>query len=287
MKRIVLIFSALLLLSSCQLIDRIFKGEVVARLGTKVLHESEIAQLIPNDASPEDSVRIVKAYINSWATKHLLLSMAEGQLSKEQKDVQKELDDYRSSLLVFRYQKIFVEQRLDTLITDSECKKYYEENTQSFIAPYSIIKARCIKINTSSPNLQVIKSLYRSTMLEDVDALREVCYSSAEKYMDFDNEWIPITVIARELDMDVDLCESELKKKPYIEKDFMGSTYLLFVYDRVAQGALSPYQYNEKKIKDIILSKRKQELILNLERNLLNDALDDNKLVIYNKKKNE
>ena len=35
-----------------------------------------------------------------------------------------------------------------------------------------------------------------------------------------------------------------------------------------------------EKIKEIIISRRKQELLLNLQRDILNDALDNNKLKI-------
>lgn len=282
MKRFLTIFLLASLLSSCQLFDRLFNGEVVARLGNSVLHKSEIIDLIPKNSSPEDSARIVSRYIESWATKQLLLSMAENQLPKDAKDVDEELNDFRRSLLVFRYEKLFVEQRLDTLVTDKEREQYYKDHPQSFTAQVPIVKARYVKINSSSPNFQIIKTLYRSNMLEDIDQLEDLCYSSAEIYSNFNNEWVSLSVIAKELGMEISMCEEELMKKPYIEKSSMGLSSLVFVYDKVPSGAISPYDFNIEKIDEIIISKRKQELISNLERNLLEDAFDNNKLIIYN-----
>lgn len=281
MKKALLLLFVLSLFSSCQLYDRLFKGEVVARAGKGVLYKSDIRDLIPEGTSPEDSAFLTNKFIYSWATKHLLLTMAESQLPKGDKDVQKELDDFRTSLLVYRYERLFVEQRLDTLITEEECTNYYKENKQSFITPYSIVKARYVKISASSPNYQIIKSLYRKESPSDITKLEELCYSSADKHTDFNGEWIPATVIAKELNMDISSCESELSKQSYIEKKSLGYAYLINIYERISPGKISPYEYNVARIKESILSKRKQELISNLERNLLNDAMNNNNLVIY------
>lgn len=281
MKKALILILVLSMASSCQLYDRLFKGEVVARVGKSVLYKSDIQGLVPAGTSPDDSTYLTNQFIHSWATKHLLLSMAENQLPKSDKDVQKELDEYRTSLLVYRYERLFVEQRLDTLITEEECLKYYKDNKQSFITPFSIVKARYVKISINSPNFQIIKSLYRKTSIEDITKLEDLCYSSAEKHTDFGGEWVPVTAITKELDMDLTSCESELLKHNYLEKTHMGYSYLVYIYERIAPGSVSPYEYNIERIKESILSKRKQELISSLERNLLNDAMNNNKLIIY------
>ena len=61
---------------------------------------------------------MVEQYVNNWAIQHLLLKKAESELSKSDRDVQQELEDYKNSLLVYRFEKYFIEQRLDTLITE-------------------------------------------------------------------------------------------------------------------------------------------------------------------------
>lgn len=283
MKKWPVLFLIVFSLSSCQLIDRVFKGDIVARAGKSVLYKSDINTLIPSNISPEDSANIINRYINSWATKALLLDMAENQLSKEDKNVQKELDDFRTSMLVYRYEKLFVEQRLDTLITEEECIQYYNENKQSFVSPVSVIKCRYIKISLNSPNHQIIKSLYRTLDPQQIAKLDDLCLSSADIYTDFSEGWIPLTTISKELDMDISLCENELTRENYIEKNNLNYSFLVRVYEKVAPGATTPFNYNLETIKESILSKRKQELISNLERNLLEDALNNNKLIIYSK----
>jgi hypothetical protein len=57
-------------------------------------------------------------------------------------------------------------------------------------------------------------------------------------------------------------------------------TNVIQVLDYVEPGKVTPLEYNEEKIREIIISRRKQELISNLQRDILNDALNNNKLKI-------
>lgn len=255
--------------------------DIVARIDSDALYEEDITALIPSGTSSEDSARIAEQYINSWATKILFLKNAEVNLSKNAKDINKEIEDYRSALLVFRYEKTFVEQRLDTLVSETELEEYYRNNRTSFIAANSIIKARYAKISTSSPNLKKIKSLFKSSDLDDIDELKELCLNSAEKFYDFDNNWIRLNVVARELMMDISLCEDKLNKSRLLEKEDNGYLYIVYVYERIRPNNIEPYEFCISNIEDIIISKRKQKLLEDLEINLYRDAIDNNKLKIY------
>ena len=105
-----------LTVSSCRLYDTLFKGDVVARAGKDVLYRSDIERLGINGFSPEDSIRMVERYIHAWAKDRLLLDMAESRLSKADRDVTSQLEEYRRQLLVYRYEQQYVEQRLDTAV---------------------------------------------------------------------------------------------------------------------------------------------------------------------------
>ncbi len=283
MRKILVFIICALQLCSCRVVDKIFKGEIIARVGNNVLYKEDIIDLIPKNCSPEDSSHIVQQYIYSWATKHLLLDKAESKLSNEDLDVDKELEDFRRSLLVYRYEKLLVDQKLDTLITNEECEAYYKNNPQSFISSVSVVRARYIKVSNSSPNLQIIKSLYKSYDIDDSEKLSSMCYSSADKFYNFNNQWVSLDIIARELGSDVNSCERELDGNKSIEKDNLGYTQLVSVSERIRPGEAAPFDYCLPRIKEILLSKRKQELISSLERNLLNDAMSSNKLLIYSK----
>ena len=280
MRKAILIITFLAAISSCRLYDRLFKGDVVARAGRDVLYESDVEALNITGFSAEDSARIVERYIMSWAKNRLLLDMAESQLSKADRDVEAQLEEYRQQLLVYRYEQKYVEQRLDTVVSEQEYLDFYEANPASFTTHVPLMKGRYIKMSDNSPNLNPVKSLYRSRIEEDMDRLEQLCYTSAEKYYFFE-DWVGLDAVVEGTGLDVQELARVLENRSYLEKDFLGYTYLISVDDYVPAGSLSPYEYCRERIRNHILNRRKQALVTSLERNLLNDAIVSEKFVIY------
>ena len=185
-------------LASCQLYDRIFNDEVVARIGNEVLYRKDTDKIVGHGLSPEDSARIVSQYINLWAKNRLLLNLAENNLSKADRNVDAYLEEYRQQLLIYRYQKQYVEERIDTVVGESECRAFYDANPHSFLAQVSLVKGIFVKISNDSPNLPMIMSLYKSIDPDDREELERLCYTSAENYYLFD-DWVGLDVIARDV----------------------------------------------------------------------------------------
>ena len=280
MRKALLIITFLAAISSCRLYDRLFKGDVVARAGRDVLYESDVEALNITGFSAEDSARIVERYIMSWAKSRLLLDMAQSQLSKADRDVEAQLEEYRQQLLVYRYEQQYVEQRLDTVVSEQEYLDFYETNPASFTTHVPLMKGRYIKMSDNSPNLNPVKSLYRSRIEEDMDRLEQLCYTSAEKYYFFE-DWVGLDAVVEGTGLDVQELARVLENRSYLEKDFLGYTYLISVDDYVPAGSLAPYEYCRERIRNHILNRRKQALVTSLERNLLNDAIVSEKFVIY------
>ena len=252
MKRFGILILFVILFSSCRLYDRIFNGEVVARVGTHILYKEDIEKLKITGFSPEDSVRIVTQYIHSWAKDNLLLDMAQTQLPKADKDVEKQLEEFRQQLLVFRYEKQYVEQRLDTTVSEQQYQEFYESNEKSFIVTTPLVKATVIKIADNSPYLSQIKSLYRSSKEDDLAKLEQLCYSSADYFHSY-SEWIEMGVIAQKISTDLQTCEALLGNKSFIDRSEDGYTYLVSIADMIPEGEIAPFEYSQEKIKDIIM----------------------------------
>lgn len=270
----------LCLTASCQLVDRLIYGDVLARAGKEVLHSSEVLSLLPKGCSPVDSAHFVRQYVDAWATRFLLLEKAEDKLSKEDLNTDRELEELRTDLLVYRYEMLYVDSKLDTMITQEECLDYYQEHQQAFTADTYVITCRYVRISPSSPNLQIVKKLFFSDRPDDLESLGEVCYSSADKFFCYD-DWISLEVMATELGRSLPWCENALKSSNRIEVANEGYLQMVYVTSKVAPGQVAPFQFCRERIEDIILSRRKQELITNLERNLLNDAKSSGKLTVY------
>ena len=252
---------------------------IIAKVGSNVLLKSEIEGLVPLGASYSDSIAIIQQYINSWALKYLLITKAEKEIPGVHNSISKEVDDYRNSLLAFRYEKRYIEQRLDTLVSETEGRKYYFDNQADFVLSNSAVKTRIIKISSSSPNLARIKSMYRAESIEEVEELERICYNSADKYINFDDQWVDISLIVEEMPIDISEAEKQLKLHNYIEVTDSLYNYLAFFPEVVVPNSIAPYEHYQRRIKEIIIGKRKQELVETLKKDLMKEALENNILV--------
>ena len=86
------------------------KEKAVARVFEKKLFLSEIKSLLPKNTNAKDSAIFIQSYIQQWITDELILRQAENNLSEDEKNLQKELDEYRKNLLVYRYESELVHQ---------------------------------------------------------------------------------------------------------------------------------------------------------------------------------
>ena len=273
------------LFPSCKAIQSfIHDGEVVAKLGDHELYLSELEQVIPNGISPEDSTALANLYINSWATDKAFQDIAEQKLSKEEKDVSKELEAYRQSLLRYRFEQRYISERLDTAVSTKDVSDYFEAHKENFKLERPILKARFMKIAEDSPNLQKIKKLMSSDDVADVMAADSVAFNSAQRYVDLSDTWIDAVSLAG--DFGVDYVEMLSKKNgKFIEiKDGAGSLCVAFVADMVKAGEIPPVEFCEERIKDIIVSGRKHQLLTTLEQDLIEDAKAKEKFEIYSRK---
>ncbi len=278
-----LIISVVLpIFSSCRAISSFLANdEVVAQVGQEKLYRGDIDKVIPRGLEQEDSVRMTHQYINSWASDRVFLKIAEQQLSKAEKDVTHELEDYRKSLLKYRYEQLYVNERLDTSVTRENIEEYYLAHADNFILERPILKARFLNIAADSPNLKPIRKKMASTEAADVMEADSLSFSSAIKFTTWSDKWIDATVLAREYVMDYSDMLSRMNRGWIETTDTTGYTRLAYITQIMQKGMTAPLEFCEDKIRDIIISSRKQNLIMNLEQDLLKDALENGQYIIY------
>ncbi|MBR5256353.1 MAG: hypothetical protein IKV62_06220 [Bacteroidales bacterium] len=283
-----LVLIALVAAVGCQMVHRVsdsaaelFGDGVVARVGEHRLMRSELAAYIPAGVSSEDSLALAQSYIKSWAEELLFLDMAEKHLSDEEKDVSKELEEYRRTLLKYRYEERYINDRLDTLISDEEVRSYYREHQDKFLVERPLMKVRYMIIPADSRSLKTIRELMSSDDAMDAIAADSLAFTAALRYVDSSDAWMDAILLARDLGTDEASMMKALRNRTIEFKGDDGLLRVAYVVDIVQKGSPAPLDYCEERIKDILLSARKRELTGGLERDLLNDALAKGKFVIY------
>lgn len=283
-----LIGALILAAVSCKMVGQIqetatelFRGEVVAKVGDHKLFRSQLDSYIPAGVSASDSAALAHQYINAWAEDLLLLDMAEEQLSEADKDVSAELERYRQTLLKYRYEQLYVDQRLDTLITDEEIARYYNENPGRFKLDRPVVKARYMIIPADTRSLKALRKRMSSDDDAELAMLDSLARPVALKYVDASDNWMDIITLAQELGTDYRSLLGALKHQEAELPDDAGNLRIAYIVEMVPEGKTAPLEYCTQRVRDLILSARKHQVEVELEQNLLDDALRNNKFVIY------
>ena len=269
------------LLAGCTHLEPRNRERPLASVYEKNLYLSDIHDIFPSNASPQDSLLILQNYVDKWIKKQLILQKAELNLTDEQKDVSQQLEEYRSSLLIFKYEQSLILQKLDTIILPEEIEAYYNEYSSNFILDEIIVKALYIKLPSDAPDLYGVRQLYRSEREEDFRELESYCYQYAVKYDYFDDDWIPFMRIADELPDEIRNPESTLRYYRYLEQQDSAFTYFVNFREYLLTSSVSPLEYVEDNIRSIILNQRKVRFIKELENNIYLDALNKGNFTIY------
>lgn len=258
--------------------------DVVASVGDRKLLRSQLEKYVPAGLPVEDSVSLAQQYINSWSKDQLFLKLADEQLTASEKDVDKELSDYRNSLLRYRYEQKYVNERLDTSIAQEEIAEYHKKHSQQFVTPQPLVRARVLDIMTKHPNREKIIKLMTSSKPEDNFMADSLAYSSAIRYFDRSESWVNFVEICRVASVDYAEGLSVLKQGSSLLKftaKGQSDTRYIYILEKVEAGSVAPVEYCAEQIREMILSSRKHELLSGLEQELLEDARTKQLVKIY------
>jgi hypothetical protein len=267
---------------SCRNNNTTVKRIPVAEIDKAVLYYDEIPQLIQKGINDPDSAAIIQNYINKWAKRELLLKKAEENLAPDMKaDIDRQLVETRSNLVIYQYQRQMMLEKMDTVISDTELENYYTANEKSFLLNSNIVKALFIKLPVETPDLDKVRRLARSNNQDDLQQLESYCFQFAEKFDDFGEKWIPMSRLSVELQQDIDNEENFLKRTTFFETSDSVYLYLISIRDYRLRTSLAPFEYIKDDIRRIIWNTRRFEFIQSLENGIYNDALKENSFKIY------
>lgn len=257
------------------------ESTAVAKVYNDNLYKSDLAGLVPAGSSSKDSLSIVKNYINNWIEQKLLIHNAEENLSSKQKNFEKQLEDYKNSLLIFNYEKELVRQKLDTVVADSTIRNYYKKNTNEFLLKENIVKVRYVKLSANATNASTVKNLYKLETPSAKSALEEYCKKYAVNYYLDDSTWLFFNDLLKEIPIKTYDQEEYLKLHKNIELQDSLYSYYLTIRDYQVKESVSPLSFEKENVKKIILNKRKLKLIKDMQDHVFKEALKNKDFEIF------
>jgi len=271
----------LIILISCNPAGYNDEEHVLARVDDEYLFESDLSGIIPEGSSARDSLIIVKNFINNWIKQKLLVKQAERNLTREQKDFTKQLEEYRNSLIIYEYERKFIQQELDTVVPFSEIENYYERYSHNFVAKDDIYQIYYINLEQSSEVLDYFRDLLSSDLPDQLDTLEHLCPVHALDYNLEDNNWLTFPDIRRKFPFHAFSKENFRTANNIYEIKNENEVYLLVLRQYIPKGETAPIGYISKNIEEIIVNKRKAELIKSMHEGVMSQAIQKKLFEIY------
>ena len=282
MKNSFYILIGVLLVFSCDYFVRKEQQNAIARVNEAYLYDDDIQDLITDATSQEDSALIVNNYITRWATQQLLIDGAELNISDEkQAEFNKLVDQYRKDLFTKAYVEALVKRDLNESVSMQEAQEYYDANSETLKLNEELIKLRYIKVDESRSDFSKIREQFRRFNEEDKFFLDSIAIQFSSYSLN-DSIWVKLSQAVNKIPVITSENKNQLlKKSNFIQlKDSLG-VYLMQINDVLLRNEIAPLEYVKPTIDQIVINRRKLELIRELEKDITSDAIKNKQFEIY------
>lgn len=253
----------------------------MARVGDMYLYRANISGLINEESSLEDSTKLAQAFVESWVRQQLVINEAERKLSPEQKDFSQKLEEYRLSLLRYRFETEIVAPQVDTSVDWNLIETYYYANREQFKLKRPLLKGKYVKLEIQAPKQENFKKWLLSKREKELGLLEDYCFQYAFNFQLVDSTWLLDDALLRgmpaELSQQFDFSKKDVLQ--VVEDNTF--RYYLLVRDYLAAGTDAPLAFEVENVKSLLLLQRRQEHINRYYQDLYRIAQKEKRFEIY------
>ena len=274
-------FLLILFVSSCQL-KEVSSDKIVARVNNQYLYASEVNDHIRANLSSADSTSMAKNYINAWVKEQLLLEKAVFNLNpSQQTSLENLIRQYRNDIFIKTYQEEWLKSRMDTLVTPQEIEAYYKENKQNFKLHQDLVRGRYVQLPLANFNKASVSRALRRFNDSDRNYLDSISLQFNSAYLN-DSVWFrPQAFFNRINRSSPQEYDRYLKSKRFFEIEDSIDLYLVFVEEVRLRNEIAPLSHINPTLKQILLNKRKLETMRQFDNDILEEAIKNKTLEIY------
>ncbi len=287
MSKFVFFVLCICLLVSANSCDTYFRvpedNNALARIGDQYLYKSDVPPYLFQNNTPEDSVALVNDYVNKWAAKQLLIQKALLNLPTEKiEDFDRLVANYKADLYTLAYKEALVNARTDASFSEKELIEFYEKEKQNFKLKERLLRLRFVKLPLHFNDQKRIGEKIRSFQDEDILYLDSISIQFNALNLN-DSLWVPYDKVVKEIPpLSSDNAEIYLKKSQFFELQDSLEVYLGQVVDLLQVNDTAPLSYIRPALEQLLKIRKKQEFVKQIERDIINEAIKNKNLEIFN-----
>ncbi len=253
------------------------RGQLLAEVGSQQLYLSDIAGVVPPGLTIADSTQILSDFVDRWVRDAAVSEEALSQLG-ESPDIERLVEQYRTSLARDRYETSIASERIDTAVTQDQLLQTYENSKAGLSAKQDLLRAMLIKMPSPVPDKENFEEAWKgfeepeqwATCLEMAKEYSSLAFLDGEK-------WYSAAEIEALLPNG---SSGSIKKGSSVAKGD-GHVYYLRVIELVKQGEVTPLPYVRERLRKIILEQRKSTFLGAYTEELYQAARTQNRVKIY------
>lgn len=236
--------------------------EPLARVYDKFLYKSDITGLTNESTSPTDSARIIEEYIDNWVRQNLILKVAKDNLQETVAEINKQAEAYKESLIIYAYERQWLAQNLDTIVREDSLKAYFERNKKDFALKGDIFKLAYAVTPIKNKSADSIQFWFSRGIEKYRFNLERYCAANCNAFSLNADVWLKEDDLFKLLPYNMYANGKFRTKGPVTYQDTVNKYYAK-VEDYYIAGSIAPFEFYQEGVKDIIINKRKMELIKN------------------------
>ena len=272
----------IIVLGSCNYVWKKEQPKALARVGEKYLFKDDVKAHMGNNLSPEDSTSFVTNYINTWASKQLLLDKAKINLpEKKLAEYDAFVADYRTDLYTRAYKEALMQQVNDSTVSQAELERFYESEKENFRLKEMLVKLRFVALPKDFLNKVEVAERLKNFGQKDQTVLDSISVQFRKTSFN-DSIWVTASRIIDEIPpLTMKNVEKQLKKSQFLNLEDDNGVYLAKILDVKSVDEIAPLSFIEPTLEQVLLSRRKLDFIRKLETEVIDEAIKDKEFEVY------
>ena len=252
----------------------------IASVGNIHLYKDEVDIIYAQQGRGADSTAFMQNYIERWAIDVLFYEKAKENVALTD-EIDKMVENYRTSLIQNLYQDRLITQQLIPSISDTQVQMFYEKERDLFELTEPYVKGFYVQLPAKASKVRDVRKWCLRKGQDDLEELEKLCSENDYDYRFFMEEWIPFGDLAHKLPLTDQQLMDRLSKKSTIEFKEGQYTYFVCADSILKRNDTKPIEMVSNEIKELLLNSQKANFIKKVKRSLYEDALKNGQVILY------
>jgi hypothetical protein len=251
------------------------------KAGNKFLYRDDVEDNIPVGISSADSLIAAEHYVRTWVNDVLLYDIAV-QNTNNMDEINRLVENYKKSLLIYQYQEQLINERLTKDIDSQTMLDFYNENQDIFKLDKTIIKGIFLKIPSDAPQIDDIRKWYKTINPASIENIEKYSVQNAKTYDNFLEKWVDFNDLANNWPQNFRDEMAMANQKKQIEEQDSLYHYFLNITDYLLPGDTAPFEYVSPMIREQIINQQRIDFLKKTEQDIYLRAIKSGQVKFYN-----